>query len=139
MVTTAEYSVSGIPNYSESRCKRFKLNSENLSPFWFSNKKRIVAGSSSHYMVKLSSLEPHFTILTRFSMEIPRDIGRSQRKEAKPDSWRKKDTKATCDESMACMERPVLLTSKLTDLTRSFRDSIIFRKTCPSYNLASNI
>lgn len=81
-VTIELYSVSGIPNYSESSYKRFKLNSENLSfsinlilinkiLLYPSNVNLIEDGSSSAYKVIMSSFPAHFNILDKFSMLIP--------------------------------------------------------------------
>jgi len=46
-VTIELYSVSGIPNYSESSWSKFKLNSENLSFLCPSKVNLMVEGSSS--------------------------------------------------------------------------------------------
>jgi hypothetical protein len=78
IVTTELYSVSGIPNYSASNYKRFKLNSENLSCslninflLWDSKVNLMVDGSSSAYKVMTSSFPAHFKILERLSMLKP--------------------------------------------------------------------
>ncbi len=52
--------------------------------------------------------------------------------DANPDSSRWKETRATWEESIACIDRPLEVASKLTDLTKSFTDSTIFLKTRPS-------
>ena len=67
-----------------------------------------------------------FKAFDKFSIERPRVKGRSHLKDENPDSCKKKETKATCDESMAYIDIPVLFASILTYLTKSFKESIIF-------------
>lgn len=106
----------------------------------FSKKNLREEGSSSSvWRVIESSLPAHLRILERFSIERPRVIGLSHLYSLKPFSFNLRETKATWAESIACMERPLVLASILTDLTKSLIASTIFLKTTPYCNLASNI
>ena len=95
IVITEEYSVSGIPNYSLSSYNRFKLKSENFSPFWLSKTNLILEGSSSADSEMESSDPAHLRIFDKFSIERPRVKGRSHLKDENPDSCKKKETSAT--------------------------------------------
>jgi len=95
------YSVSGIPNCSLSSVIKFNENSEILSFLLLSNKKVIFDGSSSAFIVIISSFPAHFIILARFVILKPNVYGLSARYVWKPASLRSNDTKATWDESMA--------------------------------------
>ena len=104
-----------------------------------SKRKEIVEGSSSAFMVIISSLPAHFIILERLAISRPRVIGLSALNRLKPSSLRFSETSATCDESMAWRDIPVPLISMLTLATRSLIESTIFLKICPCSSLASNI
>lgn len=56
IVTTLEYSVSGIPNYSYSTVSKFKSKSANLSPLGSSNFMCKIYGLFSQDMKIASSL-----------------------------------------------------------------------------------
>ena len=98
-----------------------------------------IAESSYKCFYVTSSFPAHLRILLRFSMLRPIVILRSQRYLLNPFSFMCKDTKATCDESIAWSEIPSLFMSKLTFLTRSLMASTIFLKVTPFSKRASNI
>jgi hypothetical protein len=89
----------------------------------------MLEGSSSAEREMESSDPAHLRILDKFSIDNPSVKGRSHLKLENPDSCKKNETKATCDESMAYIDIPVLFASILTYLTKSFKESIIFLKT----------
>jgi len=95
IVTIELYSVSGIPSYSLSNVIRFKLNSEILSFLLLSKVKTIFDGSSSAFIVMISSFPAHFMILARLVMLRPSVIGLSALYGSKPLSLRFNETKAT--------------------------------------------
>lgn len=78
IVTIEPYSVSGIPNYSLSRVRRFKLNSDTFSPFLDSNKNLSYDGSSSSAeKVMQSSFPETLRIFDKFSIDNPKVKGLS--------------------------------------------------------------
>jgi len=133
------YSVSGIPNCSLSKVIKFNENSEIFSFLLLSKMNVIFDGSSSAFMVIISSLPAHFMILARLVMLRPSVIALSALNPVKPLSYKFKETNATWDESIACIVNPVVLTSILTEVTSSLMASTIFLRMTPCSNLAWNI
>lgn len=95
--------------------------------------------SSSAFIVITSSLPATFNIFDKFSIDKPKVKGLSHLYGEKPFSYSKRDTRATCEESIAYIERPDVLASILTFFTKSFIASTNFLNITPSSKRASNI
>lgn len=118
---------------------RFKLNSVFLNYAVLSITTDRWVGSSSALKVTESSGVASLKTLFKFDMLIPNVIALSDLYDSNPSTLSYKETRATCDESIAYNDIPVGVVSILTSYTKSLIDSIIFFKVSAFLNLASNI
>ena len=106
IVTREVYSVSGIERCSISRVIKLRANSVDLKVFGFSKVILRVLGSYSAWRVIESDGSANFKTFERFEMFMPRTRLVSHLYVSNPSMLRLRETRATCDVSIACRERP---------------------------------
>mmetsp|Transcript_85602 Transcript_85602/g.184796 ORF Transcript_85602/g.184796 Transcript_85602/m.184796 type:complete len:254 (-) Transcript_85602:24-785(-) len=133
------YSVSGMPRCSDSMSISFSSNSETRSCRALSNVMERESVSSAALSVTTSSLPAHLRILEKLGVFRPREVALSQRYSEKPSARIISAHRETWEESMACMEMPFSVQSRLASTTNSRMASMIFLSVAPCIIFASNI